>query len=76
MARQDPPPKCLVVFLDGVLRDGEDVLMSTHKPHLDAVARDGSCGLLAVRDPLSDSHEVCLLYIYIYIYIYIYTNTC
>jgi hypothetical protein len=53
LARQEPPPKSLIVVLDGAVcstapqGDGPTSLDLSQCSHLDNVARDGSCGLLA-----------------------------
>mmetsp|Transcript_14463 Transcript_14463/g.31358 ORF Transcript_14463/g.31358 Transcript_14463/m.31358 type:complete len:439 (+) Transcript_14463:114-1430(+) len=50
-ARQEPPPKALVLYGSGFLRscpDGINVDICT-MPHLDKIVVDGSLGLLAVR---------------------------
>lgn len=50
-ARQDPPPKCLVVVADGVLAgiDGHVPQGAAPAPHAAAVAARGATGLLALR---------------------------
>lgn len=55
-ARQAPPPKCLVLFADGVLPalEAADRAAGQHGapllPHLDGLVREGSLGTLAVRE--------------------------
>ncbi len=46
---QDPAPKCLVLFLDLPGHDAEQDLHTLSLPNLDAVARDGRTGHLALR---------------------------
>eukprot|EP00803_Ostreobium_quekettii_P006731 evm.model.scf_294.13 EVM.evm.TU.scf_294.13 scf_294:94391-95866(-) len=55
-ARQDGYPKCLLLFGDGVLqavprgeKEGDSDGRAVRCAHLDAVARDGSSGFLALR---------------------------
>jgi hypothetical protein len=59
-ALQDPPPKCLIVYADGILLPAPPSgggaaagISLDHAvcPHLDGVARDGCCGMLAVQSP-------------------------
>ena len=47
-ARQDPPPKLLLVFADGFLQALR--AESASLVHLDAHAREGSLGMLALRE--------------------------
>ncbi|BDA40739.1 hypothetical protein COCOBI_01-3930 [Coccomyxa sp. Obi] len=49
-ALQDPAPKCLVLFLDLPGHDAEQDLHFLSLPNLDAVARDGRTGHLALRE--------------------------
>lgn len=50
-ALQDPPPKCLVIFADGAVlaASAGTTLYDASCPHLDGIARDGCCGMLAVQ---------------------------
>ena len=59
-ALQDPPPKCLILYADGALmpaaRTEGNAAAGTSLdhamcPHLDGIARDGCCGMLAVQSP-------------------------
>lgn len=62
-ARQEPPPKSLIVFADGFLQtlqvatsDKRAPAPSIH-PHLDSIVREGNLGVLASRDsPQATSH--------------------
>jgi hypothetical protein len=53
LARQEPPPKSLIVYLSGALaQDPQErgtTLDTATRPHLDAVVRDGWTGLLMFR---------------------------
>ncbi|KAK9823699.1 hypothetical protein WJX72_004744 [[Myrmecia] bisecta] len=64
-ARQDPPPKCLIVFADRFLQadssTGNTSLSSAECPHLHGVARDGSSGLLALRQSAPGSQSEATL---------------
>ena len=61
-ARQDPPPKSLLVYVANAactLPDGSAALAEAETPHLDAVVRDGYSGLLAFQ-PVSPELEQLL----------------
>ena len=45
-ARQQPPPKCVLVLADGVLT--EETVGGSVAPHTDAVARLGCTGVLSL----------------------------
>lgn len=49
-ARQDPPPKLLLIFADGFLQALQ--AESAGLVHLDAHVREGSLGMLALREGL------------------------
>lgn len=51
-ARQQPPPKCVLVVADGVLTGGapRGVPADVATPHADAVARRGCVGVLSLRE--------------------------
>ena len=55
-ARQEPPPKCLVIYTNPAWPLGQDETASTPKsalengPHLESLAKAGSCGLIYYRE--------------------------
>lgn len=55
-ARQEPPPKCLVIYTDHDCPLGEDETAATplfeyeNVPHLDRLAKAGSCGVVSYRE--------------------------
>ncbi len=53
-ALQDPAPKCLVLFLDLPGHDAGQNIQYLSLPNLDAVARDGRTGHLALRENAGD----------------------
>lgn len=48
-ARQQPPPKCVLVLADGVLTE-EATGVGSLAPHADAVARRGCTGVLSLAE--------------------------
>lgn len=56
-ARQEPPPSCLLLAVSGlhlsIQGDRIAALDDLHLPHLDALAREGSCGMLSVKRQVS-----------------------
>ena len=56
-ARQDPPPKCLVIYTDSVQAEGENAVLCTTDdetlPYLHAVTKRGCCGLVSYRQGFS-----------------------
>jgi hypothetical protein len=59
-ALQDPPPRCLVVYASDVVWDAEgpdstEPASARLFPHLDAVAKEGSSGMLALHTGEDDS---------------------
>ena len=55
-ARQEPPPKCLLIYTDHECPLGENETAATsisgykNVPHLDGLAKAGSCGLIFYRE--------------------------
>lgn len=55
-ARQEPPPKCLVIYTDHDWPLGEDETAAKplseyeNVPHLDLLAKAGSCGVILYRE--------------------------
>lgn len=47
LARQDPPPKSVVLILDGVLYSGSTVVDLNIYPNLDQLALHGGCGRIS-----------------------------
>jgi hypothetical protein len=54
-ALQEPPPKCLMILIDLPEGDRGSNVQRIQYPHIDAVARDGRAGHLALR-AVSGSH--------------------
>lgn len=50
-ARQDPPPKAIIIHACGFLRQLDGILNveQTRVPHLDVVVREGNLGMVAAR---------------------------
>lgn len=55
-ARQEPPPKCLVIYTNPAWPHGHDETALTPRfalenvPHLESLAKAGSCGLIYYRE--------------------------
>eukprot|EP01025_Chloroclados_australasicus_P007854 TRINITY_DN12655_c1_g1_i1.p1 TRINITY_DN12655_c1_g1~~TRINITY_DN12655_c1_g1_i1.p1 ORF type:complete len:383 (+),score=41.86 TRINITY_DN12655_c1_g1_i1:290-1438(+) len=51
-ARQEPPPKCVILHLDGAIND--EIFSETWIPHLNGIAAAGSSCLLALRNNIEN----------------------
>jgi hypothetical protein len=63
VARQEPPPKCLLLVMDGFLlpdpqNGGDTTLDACALPHMDTCARDGQLTLLALRKAADNLSEL------------------